>query len=179
MKKTVIIAILLAYVASILIVQFFGLKVVEMTGNTYISEIEISGFEFTNRADIEDPKYHMVKKLTNTSGKEGLYFGGYFIDGTYDKTPESLAANPNRVKILYDIYPYNASYKELTFAYDQTANENVVWFDEETQEFVFLKPRTVTVTLTSNDGSMVRKTVSISLTVKRSIGSFLSDSVDC
>ena len=33
MKKTVIIAILLAYVASILAVQFFGLKVVEIAGN--------------------------------------------------------------------------------------------------------------------------------------------------
>ena len=163
MKKTVIIAILLAYVASILVVQFFGLKVVEMTGNTYINDIEINGFEFTNRENIEDAKYHTVKKLTNTNGKEGLYYGGYFIDGAYDKSPENLASNPNRVKISYIVRPYNASYQELTFAYDKTANENVVYFDEETQEFVFLRPRTITVTINSNDGSMVRKTISISL----------------
>ena len=163
MKKTVIIVILLAYVASILVVQFFGLKVVEMTGNTYIADIEISGFEFTNRGSIDEPKYKIVKKLTNPNDEKGLYFGGYFYEGTYDKTPESLAANPNRVKISYDVRPYNASYKVITYAYDKTANENSVWFDEETEEFVFLKPRTITVTLTTNDGSMVRKTVSISL----------------
>lgn len=163
MKKTVIIAILLAYVASILAVQFFGLKVVEMTGNTYITDIEINGFEFTNRDDIADTKYKTVKKLINQSDEKSLCFGGYFVEGTYDKTPENLVANPNRVKISYDIRPYNASYKDITYAYDKTANENVVWFDEETEEFVFLKPRTITVTLTTNDGSLVRKTVSISL----------------
>ena len=164
MKKTVIIVILLAYVASILVVQFFGLKVVEMAGNTYITDIEINGFEFTNRDNVDDAKYKVVKKLTNQSDATGLYFGGYFVEGTYDKTPENLATNPNRVKISYDVRPYNASYKDITYAYDKTANENVVWFDEETEEFVFLKPRTITVTLTTNDGSMVRKTVSISLT---------------
>ena len=41
MKKTVILAIFIAYIASILIVQFFGLKVVEMQGNVYITEIEV------------------------------------------------------------------------------------------------------------------------------------------
>ncbi len=163
MKKTVIIAILLAYIASILIVQFFGLKVVEMAGNTYITDIEINGFEFTNRDGLDDPNYKIVNKLKNSTGKEGLYYAGYFVPGTYDKTPESLATNPNRVKIMYHIVPYNASFTDLTFAYDRTANENTVFYDEETQEFVFLKPRTVTVTLTTNDGSMVRKTVSISL----------------
>lgn len=163
MKKTVIIAILLAYVASILAVQFFGLKVVEMVGNTYINDIEVNGFEFTNRKDVDDDKYLTVKKLTNTNGKEGLYYGGYFIDGSYSKSPESLASNPNRIKISYVVRPYNASYQNLSFAYDKTANENIVYFDEETQEFVFLKPRTLTVTITSNDGSMVRKTISISL----------------
>ena len=63
MKKTVIIAIIIAYVASILIVQFFGLKVVEMTGNTYISDIEIHGFEFTSRDDIEEHARQFALRL--------------------------------------------------------------------------------------------------------------------
>ena len=163
MKKTVIIAILLAYVASILIVQFFGLKVVEMVGNVYVTEIEVSGFEYTNRDGIEDPKYQKVVKLKDTSGKDDLSYAGYFIDGEYDKTPESLASNPNRVKITYKINPYNATNQKISYAFDREANEKVVYFDEETEEFVFLKPRSVTVTLTSTDGSLVRQEVGIAL----------------
>lgn len=164
MKKTVIITILIAYLASILIVQFFGLKVVEMTGNTYITDIEISnpGFEFTNRPDEVEEKYKQVKPLKNTSG-EGLDFYGLFIYGTYDKTPESLATNPNRVKILYNVRPYNATHKKLTFSYDRESYEDIVYFDEITEEFVFLEAWTIDVTLSSNDGSMIRKTVGISL----------------
>ena len=163
MKKTVIIVILLAYLASILVVQFFGLKVVEMAGNTYITDIEINGFEFTNRNAIEDSKYHKVIRLKKNGGGDAPSYAGYFINGDYDMTPESLASNPNRVKISYDIRPYNATYTDIIFAYDKTANENFVYFDEETKEFVFLIPRTVDVTLMTNDGSMIRKAVSISL----------------
>ena len=166
MKKTVIITILIAYLASILIVQFFGLKVVEMTGNTYITDIEISnpGFEFTNRGDDVEDKYKQVKKLKNSSGDGNDYYG-YFIYGAekYDKSPESLSANPNRVKVLYNVRPYNATHKKLTYSFDNNAYENIVYFDEETEEFVFLQAWTIDVTLSSNDGSMIRKTLSISL----------------
>ena len=70
MKKTVILAIFVAYIASILIVQFFGLRVVEMQGNVYISDIEVSGFEFTNRDESVDAKYKLVVRLSDGSGKE-------------------------------------------------------------------------------------------------------------
>ena len=99
MKKTVIIAIFVAYIASILIVQFFGLKVVEMKGNVYVSSIEVSGFEYTNRDEIEDANYKKVVQLTDTNGNLKDHYAGYFYPGTYDTTPESLESNPNRVKI--------------------------------------------------------------------------------
>lgn len=163
MKKTVILAIFLAYIASILVVQFFGLKVVEAQGNVYITEIEVSGFEFTNRDESVDAKYKKVVRLSDASGKQTDHYAGYFITGTYDMTEESLASNPNRVKIIYNIVPYNASNKDLTFAYDTSAVEGSVYFDEETNEFVFLKPKTVSVILTSKDGSTVRAEIGISL----------------
>ncbi len=163
MKKTVILAIFIAYIASILIVQFFGLKVVEMQGNVYITELEVLGFEFTNRDGIEDAKYQKVVHLKDSSGEETNAFGGYFYAGTYDETPESLASNPNRIKILYKIVPYNASNQELTFAYDTTAASGAIYFDSETNEFVFLKPRTINVILTTHDGSTIKAEVSISL----------------
>ena len=163
MKKTVILAIFLAYIASILVVQFFGLKVVEAQGNVYITEIEVSGFEFTNRDESVDAKYKTVVRLSDATGKQTDHYAGYFITGTYDMSEESLASNPNRVKILYTIVPYNASNKDLTFAYDTSAVEGSVYFDEETNEFVFLKPKTVSVILTSKDGSTVRAEIGISL----------------
>ena len=163
MKKTVILAIFIAYIASILIVQFFGLKVVEAQGNIYISAIEISGFEFTNRDESVDAKYKKVVRLSDASGKETDHYAGYFMPGTYDMSEQSLASNPNRVKVLYNIVPYNASNKELTFAYDASAVEGSVYFDETTKEFVFLKPKTVSVILTSQDGSTIRAEIGISL----------------
>lgn len=163
MKKTVILAIFLAYIASILIVQFFGLKVVEMKGTVYITNIEVSGFEFTNRDDIQDAKYHKVIQLKDTSGKLQDQYAGYFVPGEYDKTPDNLKNNPNRVKILYKIVPYNASNQQITFDYDTTTLDEIIYFDEETYEFVFLKPRSISVVLTSRDGSVVRTQIGISL----------------
>ena len=165
MKKTVILAIFIAYIASILIVQFFGLKVVEMQGNVYISEIEVSGFEFTNRDDSVEAKYKMGVRLSDAAGNETNHYAGYFIPGTYDMSEESLASNPNRVKITYNIVPYNATNKELSFAYDKKAVEGTVYFDENTYEFVFLKPKTVSIIITSQDGSTVRADIGISLVV--------------
>ena len=165
MKKTVILAIFIAYIASILIVQFFGLKVVEKQGNVYISAIEVSGFEFVNRDESVDVKYKKVVRLSDAAGKESNHYAGYFMPGTYDMSPESLASNPNRVKILYTIVPYNASNKELTFAYDKNAVEGVVYFDEQTYEFVFLKAKTVSIIISSHDGSTVRADIGISLVV--------------
>ena len=165
MKKGVIIAIIVAYIASILVVQFFGLQVIGVEGNVYITDIEVRGFEFTNRAHIVDAQYQKVVKLRDTSGREDIHYGGYFYPGVYDTSAESLASNPNRVKVIYDIVPYNATYTDITFAYDAEANDqNVIYLDPETQEIVFLKPRSVTFVLTTQDGSTIRKEIMITLT---------------
>lgn len=163
MKKTVILAIFIAYIASIMIVQFFGLKVVERQGNVYITEIEVSGFEFTNRDESVDAKYKKVVRLSDAAGKQTNRYAGYFIPGTYDMSEESLASNPNRVKILYTIVPYNATHLELSFEYDRNAVEGAVYFDENTYEFVFLKAKTVSIIITSHDGSNVKADIGISL----------------
>ena len=165
MKKGVIIAIIVAYIASILIVQFFGLKVIGVEGNTYITDVKIQGFEFTNRENIKDARYHEAIKLADSSGNGDIHYGGRFIAGYYDKSEESLAANPNRMRILYDIHPYNATHQEISFDYDAVSNANDVYFDEKTQEIVFLRPKTVTFTLSTHDGSMVRKEFKISLII--------------
>ena len=163
MKKGVIIAIIIAYIASILIVQFFGLQIVGVESNVYITDIQVDGFEFTNRANIEGDKYQLVKKLEDKTGGNTIHYAGYFYPGTYDMSEESLASNPNRIKVNYRIEPYNATHPEITFEYDTEANADVIYYDQETNEIVFLKVRTVTFVLTSHDGSTIRKEVMISL----------------
>lgn len=163
MRKGVIIAIIIAYLASILIVQFFGLQIVGVEGNIYMTDIEVYGFEFTNRAHIEDGNYKLVKKLRDTAGSNTIHYAGYFYPGTYDQSEESLASNPNRIKVVYEVKPYNASHPEISFEYDKEANAGVIYFDEETQEIVFLKARTVTFVLTSHDGSTIRKEIMLTL----------------
>ena len=163
MKKPVIFAILIAYIASIMIVQFFGLKIVEMKGNTYVTSIEISGFSFTKRDDITDGKYQKIVQLTDSSGKKENHYAGYFIPGDYDLSEESLKNNPNRIKIDYKINPYNASDQTISFAYDKDASAGSVYFDETTNEFIFLKPKTIYVILTARDGSTVKAEIGISL----------------
>ena len=163
MKKPVIFAILIAYIASIMIVQFFGLKIVEMRGNTYITSIEVNGFSFSNRDDITDEKYKKIVQLTDSTGKKIDHYAAYFIPGNYDFTEENLKNNPNRIKIDYKINPYNASNQTISFVYDKDASEGSVYFDEETNEFVFLKPKTIYVILTARDGSTIKVEIGISL----------------
>jgi hypothetical protein len=124
----------------------------------------VSGFEFTNRDESVAAEYKKVVRLSDSvTGKETNHYAGYFMAGIYDMSEESLASNPNRVKILYRIVPYNASNQELTFAYDKNAAEGAVVFDETTQEFIFLMPTTVSVVLTSHDGSTVKADIKITL----------------
>lgn len=164
MKKTVIIAILLAYVASILAVQFFGLKVVEIAGNTYVTELEVKGFEFVNRGEETEYKYRRCFPLQNDDSSNIVSFWGYYIDGNYDLTEESLATNPNRIKILYEVIPYNATLKELSYYFIASDYEGAIYFDEKTKEIVFLE-RGVDFyfQLETQDGSMKRMEVSVYL----------------
>lgn len=163
MKKPVIFAILIAYIASIMIVQFFGLKIVEMKGNIYVTSIEVSGFTFTSRDDITDENLKRIVQLTDSTGKKTNHYAAYFIPGEYDLSKESLKNNPNRIKIDYKINPYNASNPTISFVYDKDASGGSIYFDEETNEFVFLKPKTVYVILTARDGSTVKTEIGISL----------------
>ena len=54
MKKTVIIAIFIVYLASIVLVQIFGVPVTVPQGGAYIDGIEITGIELTNPAIGQD-----------------------------------------------------------------------------------------------------------------------------
>ena len=156
MKKTTIIAIFLVYLASILIVQFFGLQVVEMQGKEYVSEIVVQSLQLTNRTAEQNQE---VKLLQEDDPSIDFCYAFKFIRGDepYTADAESIAQNPNRIKINYEVKPYNAADKTVRFVYE---NSNVI-FLEETNEFVFLKKSGVTMNMRANDASQVSLTLQI------------------
>ena len=133
MKKTVIIAIFVVYLASILAVQLFGYPAVLPDSGVYIDGITITDVTLSNRTQGQDDK---VLKGT----RDGLPLYVFtFIKSTdpngYTTDEESLANNPNRVKISYILEPEDASKSYLLYVVN---NDNVVVL-KETDELVFLK----------------------------------------
>ena len=133
MRKTVIIAIFIVYLASILAVQFFGAPVIVPDGGVYIDGITITDVTLSNRSQGQDNE---VKKGT----RDGLPMYVFnFIPSTapngYTTDAESLASNPNRVKISYILEPDDASKSYLLYV----VNNNNVVILKETDELVFLK----------------------------------------
>ena len=152
MKKTIVIVILVVYVASIAVVNFFGLAIKEFDGVEYVQEIKCNSITVMN----ENPKTYGVDKI-NDDGIPEYRFG--FIDGKYTSDPESLASNPNAVRIDYEVLPHTADGSKVDFIFEE---KPYVHFDEETKTFVFLRNnRSLTVTLVSTDGSNVKTTIVI------------------
>ncbi len=157
MKKTIVIVILVVYIASIAVVNFFGLAIKEFDGVEYVEEIKCNSITVMN----ENPKTYGEHQFENgkvpEDGIPEYWFG--FIEGNYDKTPESLASNPNAVRIDYEVLPHTADGSKVDFIFEE---KNYVYFDEETRTFVFLRNnRSLTVTIVSTDVSNVKTTIEI------------------
>ncbi|MBE5752930.1 MAG: hypothetical protein E7343_02555 [Clostridiales bacterium] len=129
MKKTVIIAIFIVYLASILAVQFFGYPATIPESGVYIEGITITDVTLSNRQDGQSTTVN--KGADKTSGLTAYSFK--FIAGEY--TMDNLEENPNRVKIEYLLDPVDADPSYLVYVLN---NQNVVVL-EETAELVFLK----------------------------------------
>ena len=152
MKKTIVIVILVVYIASIAVVNFFGLAMKEFDGVEYVQEIKCNGVTVLN----ENPKSYGVDKI-NEDGLPEYRFA--FIDVKYTKDPESLASNPNVVRIDYEVLPHTADGSQVRCVFEE---KDYVHFDEATQTFVFLRNnRSLTVTIESTDGSNVKTTIVI------------------
>ena len=139
MKKTVIIAIFIVYLASILAVQFFGYPATVPESGVYIEGITITDVTLSNRQDGQNATVN--KGADKNSGLPAYSFK--FIAGEYTAEESSLATNPNRVKIEYLLDPVDADPSFLVYVLN---NQNVVVL-EETAELVFLKRGTTSLTL--------------------------------
>lgn len=151
MKKTIVIVLLVVYIASIAVVNFFGLESKVIGAVTYVTEIQCNTVTVQNE---------------NPVTVEGKVFSGqkWFIfdfkptdDGSaYTTDAESILGNPNAVQINYEVLPHLADNTEIKFEYDAETNADAIVFHELSKTFVFLKPnRGVTVTIRATDGSNV------------------------
>ncbi len=165
MKKFIVILILIVYIASIAIVNFFGLEIEMFDGITYVSGIQCD--EIILRS--EDSKR---LEPTRRRGDGTPVFEFEFKpakDGTeYDDSDASLLSNPNAVELDYVVFPYNADDTDVGFEYDKEAMAGVAVFREDIRTLIFLKPdKAFTVTIRATDGSNVSTSIVIEGTLKQ------------
>ena len=152
MKKTIVIILLVVYIASIAVVNFFGLEIKIFDGITYVTDIRCNSVTVQN----ETPVTLESKQVLN--GKQWFVFD--FIPAgegnVYTGDAESIINNPNAVQINYEVLPHLADEQGVRFEYDAETNADAVVFHELSRTFVFLKPnRAITVTIRATDGSNV------------------------
>ena len=161
MKKTIVIIILAVYIASIAIVNFFGLEIKGFDGITYVSSIQCDTVTVHN----ETPKDLMPTNYIGPNRDIPLFVFDFIPapGGTeYTSEAESVITNPNAVQINYEVKPHLADETGVRFEYDEAAMEGVAVFHEVSKTFVFLKPDTVfTITIKATDGSNKSTQVSI------------------
>ena len=157
MKKTIVVIILAVYIASIAIVNLFGLEVRIFDGITYVSGIECETVTFHG----DNSK---LLWATQYAGKDGnipvFEFGFIPADENDPYTLDNLDKNPNVIQINYEVMPHLADAKEVKFEYD--AEAGVAVYHELSGSFIFLKPDVaLTITIRAIDGSNVSKQIRI------------------
>ena len=160
MKKTIVIVILVVYIASIVVVNFFGLSIKQFDGVTYVEQIKCDSITLLN----EEQKVYYVYKEPQEGEIPEFRFD--FIkapeDTEYTTDPESLENNPNVVRLNYEVLPHLADQSKVTIEFDREGLSNIVYFDEITQTFVFLKKlKRIEVTIRATDGSNAYTTIKI------------------
>ena len=168
MKKTIVIVILVVYIASIAVVNFFGLEIKVFDGITYVENIICNTITVQNQNPVTlehkqilgDKKLFMFEFIPS---EDGL---GYTTDD------ESIIRNPNAVQINYEVFPHLADETGVQFEYDKEAMEGVVVFHELSRTFVFLQPnRMITITIKATDGSNASTTIAIMGTIPQNTNS--------
>ena len=152
MKKTIVIILLVVYIASIAVVNFFGLEVKIFDGITYVQGIQCNSITVQNETPVTVESKQML-------GEKPLFIFDFVPadeDNPYTADAESIINNPNAVQINYEVLPHLANETSVKFEYDEQTNEGAVVFHELSRTFVFLKPnRAITVTIRATDGSNV------------------------
>ena len=162
MKKTIVIVILVVYIASIAVVNFFGLQIKQFDGVDYVEQIKCDTVTVLNETPVTVLPFIPEPNEAGIAIPE-FYFD--FIPGTYTTDPSNMASNPNRVRLDYEVLPHTADDSKVGFVFQNVVDANgnlLVGFDESTQTFVFLQSfEMIEVTLKSTDGRGIKTTVRI------------------
>lgn len=140
MKKSTLILILIVFIASIPIINFFGLN-----AKVYNEIVNVSAVECIN----EDDEYSTV---TNKNDKK-------IIKVTYSNSTEKVHYDGvnyvAKLQLKYRVYPDNATTKDVEFVYDTTNKDVVFYKDEKGREngLIFFKDETILgVKIKATDG---------------------------
>jgi hypothetical protein len=161
MKKTLIIIILVVYIASIAVVNFFGLEIKVFDGTTYVESILCNTVTLQN----ENPIEITPSRYRGPNNDIPLFIFDFTPspDGNpYTTDDESIIINPNVIQMNYEVLPHLADSTEVKFEFDTVAMEGVAVFHELSKSFIFLKPNKLfNVTIKATDGSNKSTTISI------------------
>ena len=158
MKKTIVIILLVVYIASIAVVNFFGLEIKIFDGITYVEQIKCNTITVRNESAVTlEPKQML-------GGKPLFIFD--FIpadeDNPYTTDAESIINNPNAVQINYEVLPHLADSTEVKFEFDAAAMDGVAVFHDLSKSLIFLEPEVILyVTIRATDGSNKSTTIAI------------------
>lgn len=151
MKKVIVILILAVYIASIAVVNFGGLQVVQHDRITYVKTIQCNKVTFLgdNEREIE-PQYFGTLPPMYTFD---------FIPPEEGDTYSIDDDNPNVLTIDWEVMPHDAS-NEVEFIFD--VESGAVYYHEMTNSFVILRGDIIfDVTIRALDGSKAETTISI------------------
>ena len=156
MKKTIVIIILAVYIASIAIVNFFGLEVNNSNVTTYVSRIQCDSILLHGENSRE-------LFPTTYQGDIPVFVFTFIpppLGETYTADPESVLKNPNIIQLNYEVFPHLADEASVKYEYNEGAG--VAVFHELSSTFVLLQPNKIfTVTIRATDGSNVSTQVRI------------------
>ena len=158
MKKIVVVIILAVFVASVAIVNFFGLEIKQYDGETYIGSIEVSDMLF-----LGDNNTPLTPQLMADGS---LYYVFDYIPpeiGTEYSKDDPL--NRNMVRLDFIIVSEDGQtlpYDDGKIDYIYSADSGVAFFHDGTGSFVFLKPNQLfTITLKATDGHGAKTQVTV------------------
>lgn len=129
MKKSIVLLIGVIYIASIIFIGFFGMKITAYKVDIYVSDIEI-----------------LNEDLKVSNGKNSIVF-------SYD--PQA-SKEENVYFLTWRVYPENATNKSVNFVYD--TQSTVASVDKAGRIWVN-KPGVLTIQIVSNQKSSVSKEI--------------------
>ena len=149
MKKSVFLIILIIYVASILFIGLFGMEIALFDQKLYVSDIVVTN-ESNDLYSVYESESDQITYIT------------FFYNKDYDGDWQS-GHNPNTVILSYRVVPEDATNRRVSFSCDTNYEGGTNPYGEVTENGVvrFKRAGSITVTITSLDGSNTKTRVTV------------------